>query len=102
MERTVTVRAEINLFDGSRSGKTAGYKSGVRPNHFFEGQSSSIVGDIHFEGQDLLVLGGTCVAIVRFLYPEWFPLLVPGVTWRLHEGSRHVGDGRVLEVQSGG
>ena len=102
MERIITVRAEINLFDGSRSGKTTGYKSGIRPNHFFEGQTSSIAGDIQFEGQDWLALGGKCFAIIRFLYPEWFPPLVPGITWRLHEGSRHVGDGRVLEVQSGG
>jgi hypothetical protein len=98
MERVVQVRAEIELFDGSRSGKTRGYKSGIRPNHFFPDQSCSVIGDIQFEGQDWLELGKTCSAIVRLLYPENFPPLLPGDTWRLHEGSRHVGNARILEV----
>jgi translation elongation factor EF-Tu-like GTPase len=102
MESVTEVRAEIDLFDESRSGKTTGYKSGIRPNHFFEGQTSSIVGVVQFEGQDWLALGNKCFAIVRFLYPDWFPPLAPGVTWKIQEGPRHVGVGRVIEVLSGG
>ena len=98
MESAVDILAEITLFPGSISGKTSGYFSGVRPNHFFSGQPSSIVGVIWFENQFNAELGSTTTAKVRLMYPETYPPLVAGTTWRIQEGSRHVGNAKVVQL----
>jgi hypothetical protein len=102
MGNVIAVRARVELLLAVISGKTNGYKSGVRPNHMFSGQSSAIAGALTFEGREWLELGESCTAVVTFVYPSEFPPLLPGVTWRIHEGSRHVGNGSVLEVLNAG
>ena len=94
----IDVRAKIELFPSHVSGKTRGYLSGIRPNHFFEQESSSIPGVIEFIGQGSLELGRSCTAFVRFLRPvDWRPIEA-GQEWRINEGSKQVGQGVVLEV----
>lgn len=98
MQDVRVVRAQVELFPGSVSGKTTGYQSGVRPNHFFDRQDSAVPGSVTFEGQDWLDLGASCAAIVRFVYPSNFQPLAVGATWRIQEGSCHVGNGRVTAI----
>jgi len=102
MDDVLVVRAQIDLLPGALSGKASGYASGVRPNLVLEGQAGAIAGDITFEGQDWLELGESCSAVVRFVYPPWFPPIAAGTVWRIHEGMRRVGNGRVTEVLATG
>jgi len=97
---TVRVRAEVELFPGEVSGKTRGYRTGARPNHFFEGQASSLFGLMEFDGGELH-LGQRCLATVSFHYPNYFPPLTVGTVWRINEGPRHVGNGKVIEISHG-
>ena len=102
MESAVDLLAAVTLFPGRVSGKTTGYASGVRPNHVFPGQPSSIVGVIWFEGHGKAELGSTTRARVRLLYPDSLPPLYPGVTWRIQEGESHIGNACVLSLLPNG
>ena len=99
LERPIRARAEIELYPADVSGKTTGYKSGVRPNHFVAELGHTVIGTIEFEGREWLQVGERSTALVTFLhYEPLAQLLRPGVRWDIREGSRVVGKGKILEI----
>jgi len=100
LTRVVDIVAEIELLPAEASGKTRGYRSGVRPNHFFADNKFSIIGVVTFGGPEVLELGMKCNARVRFLWPEDLHAPKMGERWRIQEGSHLVGRGRVVAMLS--
>jgi hypothetical protein len=70
MEDLQSVRAEIELLPASVSGKSQGYRSGFRPNHFFPGYVHSVIGVVNFVDREWLNPGERCSAVVKFIYPQ--------------------------------
>jgi len=98
MESVVRVRARIELFAIPRGPGYEYYATGIKPNHFFPGVDGSTIGVVEFDGRDQLKFGESCDALVTFLWLTDWPPLVAGLTWRLQEGAKHVGNGRITEV----
>jgi hypothetical protein len=102
MEKKLVAKVRFELFSGDVSGKSQGYLSGVRPNHYVNQLGHTVIGAISFES-GRINLGETQDAIVSYHYYEPFAqLLVPGLTYEVREGSRTVGAVEVLEVLENG
>jgi hypothetical protein len=102
MDAPIVVRAEVELFSGEVSGKTTGYASGARPNHYIAELESMAIGELRFEGRASLGPGERATATIVFLpWAPLLPLLRPGFEWRLQEGRRVVGKAQLVEVLSG-
>ena len=93
----IRVRCDIELAPTARK---SGYGSGIRPNHFIRELDYFVIGEVHFEGQEVLLPGEHSTARVSFVGDEPFADLVrPGFEWDICDGPRSViGWGRVLEV----
>jgi hypothetical protein len=98
MENVVRVRARIELLPLERSPGHEYYASGIMPNHFFPGLDGATIGRVEFEGRETLPFGETCDAFISFLWPVNWPPLAAGLSWRVQEGAKLVGHGRILEV----
>ena len=94
----IEVRAIVELFPGARSGKTKGYSSGVRPNHYFDGEDFSSVGVVEFTAGDSLELGAVGEAKVRFIRSIDAKPIQVGTRWRICEGNREVGTGQIVQL----
>lgn len=97
-----SIPASITLLPTENGGRNFGIISGYRPNHVFEYKQNgellqTFIGDIIFDGQDMILPGETREVTVRFLLNQ--PIekyLEKGNTWYLHEGGRLVGKAIVL------
>ena len=98
MTRVVDVLANIGMLPHGVSGKTQGYRSGVRPNHFFGNDTFSVIGVMTFESTKVLDPGMNCAATVRFVWPEARDAPSVGERWRIQKGSRLVAEGQIVEV----
>jgi len=86
------------MLPGEISGKTRGYLSNVRPNHYIAELGYTVIGNVEFEGGHI-ELGEKKEAVISYLYHE--PLersLVQGLRYEVREGSRTVGFVEILEV----
>src|SRR5512139_1094939 len=70
----------------------AGFRSGIRPNHWMPHRDYAITGHLDFLGRDWLRPGEQCRALGTFIVPEQDrSSFVPGFMWKVGEGARIVG-----------
>src|SRR5690554_1611111 len=99
--KTRKVLAEISLFPMVLSGRSTGITSGYRPNHNFGGADNHLMrmGTITVVGGKWINPGESKDAEVLFLFPKGYDIsLYEGLEWRLREGARHVGNGKIKQV----
>ncbi len=97
----VTVWAEVRLLPTGEGGRADAIRGGYRPNHNFFGPEDRemAVGCIDLpEGSELLPGQSVEVTITFLGWPGLTGLVYPGREWRIQEGPRLVGIGRVIEV----
>jgi translation elongation factor EF-Tu-like GTPase len=100
----IVVKARITMKTTGEGGRQFGFKSGYRPNHLFEIHNNlkeirTYIGDIRFEGQELIKPGETKIVTVRFLkVPEIEKYIVVGQKWLINEAARTLGVGEILEI----
>lgn len=100
MEAPLIARVRFEMLPGEVSGKTRGYLSNVRPNHYIAELGYTVIGNVEFE-DGCIDLGEKKEAVISYLYHE--PLeraLVQGPRYEVREGSRTVGFVDILEVSS--
>ena len=98
MDAQLIAKVHFELYSGEISGKTRGYLSTVRPNHYIAELGYTVIGSVDFEG-DRIELGETREAIITYVYHEPFErILSPGLRYEVREGSRTVGQVEVVEV----
>jgi len=98
MKAPLIARVRFEMLPGEISGKTRGYLSNVRPNHYIAELGYTVIGNVEFEGGHI-ELGEKKEAVISYLYHE--PLersLVQGLRYEVREGSRTVGFVEILEV----
>jgi hypothetical protein len=97
----LNVRASVTLLPEVERERRSDSEVHWRPNHNFgpsEGRDFYI-GQVEFEGTDVLEPGQTCTALVRFLDgPRLSGNLVPGRSWRIPVGPTLVATATVIEV----
>lgn len=100
----IIVKAKISMKTTAEGGRQHGFKSGYRPNHVFElpddlRNLTTYIGDIQFDGQELLEPGETKIVTVRFLkMPQVEKYIKVGQKWFINEAARTIGFGEILEV----
>ena len=100
---SIKVEAIISLLPSSESGRIKGITSGYRPNHNFGGPDNSEVrmGQITVGNDELIKPGESKAVKIHFIMPEGYVIdLVLGLTWRIQEGDRLVGNGKITKVIS--
>ena len=100
---TITVEADVTLLPTSESGREGGITSGYRPNHNFgsEKNAEMRMGQIEVVNDEWIEPGESKSVTIKFLMPEAYVIdLVPGKTWRIQEGGRLVGSGKVKKLIS--
>ena len=72
-----------------------------RPDHDFgRPDGHHAIGQIDFDGAEPVMPGETREATATFISDgDLLEHLEEGFEWRVKEGARHVGDGRILEIQ---
>ncbi|WP_158655214.1 hypothetical protein [Flavivirga eckloniae] len=100
----ILVKAKLKMRSTAEGGRQTGFTSGLRPNHVFEYENKRIkgtwIGDIQFEGQELIMPGEERIVTVRFLFHT--PIeqyLTIGRKWWLHEGARCTGEVEIIEIK---
>lgn len=99
----VTIKAEVRLLSASESGRLGPIRGSYRPNHNFFGPDdrNMTVGLIDLPDGSELHPGQSMEATITFLgWPGLSDQLYQGREWRIQEGARLVGFGRVIEVLS--
>ena len=98
METPLIAKVRFELYPGEMSGKTRGYLSTVRPNHYIAELGYTVIGSVDFEG-GRIELGETRDAIISYVYHEPLErLLAGGLRYEVREGSRTVGLVEVVQV----
>jgi hypothetical protein len=99
----IAVKAKVKLRKTEDGGRKTGFISGYRPDHVFEYKDGQLlrafIGDIKFEGQDVIEPGEEKLVTVRFLLNQ--PIgkyLNVGRTWWIHEGANVIGEAEIVEV----
>ena len=101
----IHVKARIRFKTTAEGGRTQGVVSGYRPNHVFEYNENgelkeAFMGDIQFEGIQILELGEQYEVNVRFpLVQRIERFMDVGRKWWLHEGGRQFGEGEIIEFK---
>ena len=102
MRKTVTVRAHVSLVrtedGGRRSQVPAGF--GYRPDHSFDSNDGTLVmGELTFSGVEPVQPGDAREAQLKFItITGLLEEIEVGSQWRVQEGARVVGHGRILEI----
>ena len=100
----IIVKAKITMKTTAEGGRQHGFKSGYRPNHVFElpddlRNLTTYIGDIQFDGQELIEPGETKIVTVRFLkMPQVEKYIKVGQKWFIYEVPRLVAEGEIIEV----
>jgi translation elongation factor EF-Tu-like GTPase len=97
------VKAKFRLKGTDEGGRKTGIISGYRPNHVFEYKEGKMVsaymGDIKFDGQELIKPGEERIVTVRFIPGQPIEkFLTLGRRWWIHEGPNLVGEAEIVEV----
>lgn len=100
----ILVKARLKMRTTAEGGRKTGFISGLRPNHVFEyyddGHLRTFIGDIQFEGQELIMPGEEKEVLVRFLdHGSVRNYLQVGRKWWVHEGSRCTGEAEIIEIK---
>ena len=101
-QKLLEIKAKVKLLTTEEGGRKTGFISGYRPNHVFEYNKQgeilqTYIGDLVFDGQDLIEPGEEKEVTVRFIPSQ--PIekyLRTGRTWWLHEGSKLIGEAKVI------
>jgi translation elongation factor EF-Tu-like GTPase len=102
----IIVYAKISIKTSEEGGRMSGFKSGYRPNHVFEMPEDlknfrTYIGDIIFDGPELIEPGETKNVTVRFLkIPEIERYITVGQKWFINEAAKTIGFGEILEIKS--
>jgi elongation factor Tu len=99
----VTVKAEVRLLSASESGRIGPIRGSYRPNHNFFGPDdrNMTVGVIDLPDGSELHPGQSMEVTITFMgWPGLADQVYQGREWRIQEGGRLVGFGRVIEVLS--
>lgn len=99
----VTVKAEVRLLSAKEGGRIAPIRGSFRPNHnfFAPDDRNMTVGSIDLPDGSELHPGQSMEVKITFL--GWAGLagqVYQGREWRIQEGARLIGYGRVIEVLS--
>ena len=101
--QSINVKAEVTLLRSEESGRKTGITSCYRPNHNF-GSAENMdmrMGQITVPQDQWIEPGESKDVLIKFLMAEDQPInLVSGLIWRIQEGGRHVGNGKILKVIS--
>lgn len=98
---TISVRAEVRLLPPSKGGRTNPVRGSYRPNHNFFGPDDieMTIGSIDFPQDAELEPGESMELPITFWrWPGLEEQLYPGREWRIQEGLRLVGVGKVIEI----
>ena len=101
-QELLEIKAKVKLLTAEEGGRKTGFISGYRPNHVFEYNKQgellqTYIGDIVFDGQEIIEPGEEKEVNVRFIPSQ--PIeqyLQTGRTWWLHEGSKLIGEAKVI------
>ena len=101
-QELLEIKAKVKLLTAEEGGRKTGFISGYRPNHVFEYNKQgellqTYIGDIVFDGQEIIEPGEEKEVTVRFIPSQ--PIeqyLQTGRTWWLHEGSKLIGEAKVI------
>ncbi|WP_053969899.1 hypothetical protein [Mangrovimonas sp. ST2L15] len=99
----IYVKAQLKMHTTQEGGRSTGFLSGLRPNHVFEyddnGFLRTYIGDIQFDGQELIMPGESKEILVRFIDdPSLHKYLQVGRTWWIHEGAKQTGEAQILKI----
>ena len=100
----ITVKAKLYLKKPEEGGRTTGIGSGYRPNHVFRKPTimkdiHAYIGEIRFDGQELILPGETKIVTVKFLRtPAVEQFIKVGQKWFIYEVPRLVAEGEIVEV----
>ena len=97
----VTVRAEVRLLPTYESGRVHPVRGSYRPNHNFFGPDgrNMTIGAIDLPDHGELHPGQSIKVTITFVgWPGLRRHVHPGREWRIQEGARLVGVGKVIEV----
>ena len=104
-DNVISVLAKIRFLSVEEGGRTAPVRGGYsyRPNHSFWGDEAATkgyaIGLINLpQGQDIYPGEEAEVEVIFLPWPELTPELYPDRTWRIQEGAKIVGYGKILEV----
>jgi translation elongation factor EF-Tu-like GTPase len=101
MEPSLVAKVRFDLLPGEVSGKTQGYRSNIRPNHYIAELGYTVIGNVVFDG-GRIELGETAGATITYVYHEPLArILVPGLRYEVREGSRVVGFVQIESVCHG-
>jgi len=93
----VTVRFALNA-DAMRG--RAGFKTGIRPNHWMKDREYTFVGQLDFVDRDFLESGSECTATVVLLIAEQDrERFVPGFVWQVGESVHIIGECTLLSIE---
>ena len=101
VEGAISVDAEIATIPESEGGRHGPFTKGFRPNHNFgdETNRSFFIGQIEVEPDEWVYPGDTKNLSVTFLGAAGLrELLTIDRVWRIQEGPKLIGTGRVLSV----
>jgi elongation factor Tu len=109
-DKPLRIRAKISLIPENEGGRHGPFSKGYRPNHNFLGPENSVfyIGQIDVKEGEWVYPGETKELEVTFINVRGLKeLLLPGKTWRIQEGHKLVGTGRIINrientQQSGG
>lgn len=93
--------AEIRLLTAAEGGRTAPLRGSYRPNHNFFGASDAVmtVGVIDLPDGVTVDPGESITLPITLLaWPSLAAEIYPGREWRIQEGSKLVGFGRVIQM----
>lgn len=101
MEPSLIAKVRFELLPGEVSGKTCGYLSNVRPNHYIAELGYTVIGNVVFDNGGV-ELGEVVEATISYAYHEPLAhILIPGLRYEVREGSRLVGFVEVESVPQG-
>lgn len=100
----INIVAELTLYSKENGGRESGIKTGYRPNHVLEYLPNSndftttYIGQIDFD-KELIFPGETENVRVMFLkHPYIEKSIKEGRSWWIYEGSKKIGEAKVLQI----
>jgi hypothetical protein len=99
--KTGTIEATVRFALHAEAMKgRAGFRSGVRPNHWLQDRDYTFMGKLDFIDREWLRPGEECTATVTLVIAEQDrERFVPGFTWQVGESVRIVGECTVISIE---
>lgn len=99
----VRIRSQIRFLTARDGGRTAALRGAAsyRPNHDFSNGAGTdrAMGHITLATGEVIEPGDTITReIDLFVWPDLVPVLRPGVSWSICEGSRQVAIGTIISI----